>query len=1043
MDAKNNDLSKGSFGIGLAVVGMEGRFPGSANLEEFWSSLKEGKEGISFLTKEELLDEGIDSNLIGRPDYVPARGVIEGIDKFDASFFGYSPQDASLMDPQQRFFLECSWKALENAGYGNIKNRPRTGVFASMSFNTYLLNNLLSNGAIQNSADRYRLQILSQVDSLATRTSYKLNLTGPSLTVQTACSSSLVALHLASQSLLNGECDLALVGAVSIRVPHKEGYLYQKEGIASPDGYCRPFDADAAGTVGGCGIGVVVLKRLEESRVDRDTIWGIVRGTAINNDGNYKVGFTAPSVDGQAEVIAEAMEIAECDFRSISYMEAHGTGTSLGDPIEVAALTKAHRTETKDTGYCFLGSVKSNIGHLDAAAGIAGLIKTLLAFKHEKIPPTLHTKSPNPRIDFSGSPFLLCPSSIPWKRNKRPRRAGVSSFGIGGTNAHVVLEEPPVNDVSFPSPRGSELILLSAKNEDSLNSSSKELSAFFGRDSSLNLADVSYTLSVGREPFDFRKAVVAENPTGAGQALSEDESDLVCFDISEASDHGVIFVFPGQGCQYLNMGKGLYEKELIFRQNLDSCADILSPVIGLDIRDLLFKVSSNNNSLGTLSETRFCQPVLFAIEYALAKLYFSWGVSPDAMIGHSLGEYVAACLAGVFSLEDALWIVTLRGQLMAKCPTGSMLAVACSVEDIESILPPVLDIASINPGGTCTLSGDSDSIEVFSRALVDAGKTCKKLDTSHAYHSRLMDSILDEFYQAVSSISLNSPRMPVVSSLTGAWLKEDNACNPAYWTRHIRETVHFAQGIEQLSRGPYSVIVEMGPRTLGGQIKRAWPKDKVMTVVASLRKEKEKTKDIAFLQRAIGAMWVRGIEINWDAYFSEEKRSRVAVPGYPFLDTSYWIECSNANRMADSFDAFPRKDAIKESKESNENELLIKLHPRPVMGDPYVEPKTEDEKEIARIWQNLLGISQIGTRDDFFELGGDSLTGVKLIALINEKFKINVSLDELYNNPTIERIAQSIEISNVVEDESELISLINEVEGLSDEETTKALSDEV
>ena len=1059
-----------SFGIGIAVIGFEGRFPKSPDLETFWENLIQENECISFFDKEELLKEGVDPGLLESPDYVPARGTIDDIDRFDASFFEYSPNDAVLMDPQQRLFMEAAFLALENSGYGDARIRPRTGVFAASSTNTYLISNVITNPSILKTFGRFQIQILNQQDALATQISYKLNLTGPSMTIQTACSSSLVALHVACQSLLNGECDLGLSGAVSIRVPHKEGYLYQKEGIGSPDGHCRPFDAEAAGTVSGNGVGVVILKRLEEALEDGDDIKGIIRATAVNNDGSHKVGYTAPSLDGQAEVIAEAMAIADCDFRSISYTEAHGSGTLLGDPIEVAALVKAHRTENEDTKYCKLGAVKSNIGHLDAAAGIAGLIKTLLCMKHRKIPTTLHANRPNPKIDFENSPFTPCAELEEWIADKYPRRAGLSSFGIGGTNTHVVIEEAPVARESGPS-RKTQIIPLSAKNVASLDRAAENLKCVFNDSQDIDLADAAYTLSVGRQGFVKRRAIIAGSADELVSALGN-EGDSVVFD----GDHGqsaksIVFMFPGQGSQFMNMGRGLYCSEKVYRETFDHCADILSPLLGEDIREILFRDQTTEEDGKILNDPKYGGPILFAVEYALTALWREWGVEPNILIGHSLGEYVAACVSGVFSLEDALRLVSIRGRLMMSCLSGSMMVVACSEEELMGILPDSLDIAAVNSKESYTVAGDSESVDRFSELLLEKKITHKKLDTQIAYHSRMMDPVVDEYLEAVKSATLNAPDIPIVSSASGDWLSDEQAGDPAYWAKHLRETVRFFDGGCMLVENPANAFLEIGPLTFTGEMllwgpegtrplavssmpnrfmevgmqsfadqMKLWRKGKsAPTQKVSWNREKQIESEGEHLQKAIATLWTHGCDIEWSNYFGEEFRNRISLPGYSFSDQRYWIDPVIPSVPSEETPGI-RISMTENGDDSDTDAVAEALRNRPSLSSAYIEPRNDRERKIANMISEVLGVSPIGVRDDFFELGGDSLKGVRLVSELKETFDVSASLEALFANPTIEGLSQAVGEILANDDES-LEELLDQVEGLSEEELAELLSE--
>ncbi|MEA5602489.1 type I polyketide synthase [Nostoc sp. UHCC 0252] len=647
---KNYELMEG-----VAIIGMAGRFPGAISIESFWQNLQDGVESLSLFTDEELINAGVPPAFINDSNYVKIGGVLENIDLFDAAFFDLNPKEAEATDPQHRLFLECAWSALENAGYDSTKCESRIGVYAGASLNNYLSFDLKNEQL--GSAQSYQKLIGNDKGFLSTRVSYKLNLTGPSLTVQTACSTSLVAINLACQSLQNYQCDMALAGGVSIRLPQKTGYLYEPGGPLSPDGHCHAFDATAQGTTVGNGVGIVVLKRVRDAIADGDCIYAVIKGAAINNDGSMKVGYTAPSVDGQAEAIAEAVMLAEVEPETISYIEAHGSGTALGDPIEIAALTKVFRASTEKKNFCAVGSVKTNIGHLDAAAGVAGLIKTALALKHELIPPSLNFEQPNPEIDFANSPFYVNTKLTAWKTGSTPRRAGVSSLGMGGTNAHVVLEEAPTLPASSPS-RPWQLLVISAKTESALETATQNLSQHLMRHPDLNLADVAYTLQMGRRDFNYRQILVCADTQDAIKALNQPASERVITQFQDSGTRSVTFMFPGVGALYADMGREIYETEPMFRKQVEQCCLILKPHLELDLQSLIYPNESEQKTAVEIQQTRFAQSALFVIEYALAKLWMSWGISPQAMIGQGIGEYVVATLAGIFSLEDALALVT-------------------------------------------------------------------------------------------------------------------------------------------------------------------------------------------------------------------------------------------------------------------------------------------------------------------------------------------------------------------------------------------------
>ncbi|MEW5860365.1 MAG: type I polyketide synthase, partial [Cyanobacteriota bacterium] len=680
--------------LDIAVIGMSGRFPGAKNIQELWQNLREGVESISFFSDRELESAGVDTATLRHPNYVKAAPVLDDVDLFDASFFGYSPKEAQMMDPQSRLFLECAWEALENAGYNATKYEGAIGVYACQSLSTYLLNNAypkLNFFSSLLSSKNLQIVMATAREFLPTRVSYKLNLKGPSLNVQTACSSSLVAIHLARQSLLMGECNMALVGGVSIYLPQNTGYLYEEGMMLSPDGRCRAFDAKAKGTIFGRGLGVVLLKPLTDAIADRDCIQAVIKGTAINNDGSVKIGYTAPSVRGQAEVIAEAIANAGVEAGTIGYVEAHGTGTAQGDPIEIAGLTQAFSLSTQKKGFCAIGSIKPNIGHLDVAAGITGLIKTVLMLKHKLLVPTLHYEKPNPQIDFANSPFYVNTKLQRWQTNGTPRRAGVSAFGVGGTNAHAILEEAPeLAAIEVEVERPLHILSLSAKSDQALKELAARYETHLASHPSQSIGDVCFTANVGRVHFDCRLSVVAESPAQMGDRLAAFVAGKTTEGVLSApagkSQPKIAFLFTGQGSQYVGMGRQLYETQLAFREAIDQCDELLRPYLEQPLLSVLYP---EPGATSPIDETACAQPALFAIEYALAQLWRSWGVEPAVVMGHSLGEYVAACVAGVFSLEDALKLVAQRGRLMqALPPGGEMVAVfACEALVADAVRP--------------------------------------------------------------------------------------------------------------------------------------------------------------------------------------------------------------------------------------------------------------------------------------------------------------------------------------------------------------------
>ena len=880
----------------VAVVGLNGRFPKARNPEEFWENLKNGVEAISFFSEEELLASGLDPSALDRQRYIRAKAILDDVELFDASFFGFTPREAALTDPQQRFFLECAWEALEIAGYDSETFPGRIGVYAGVSMSTYLVN-LYANRDKLGAWNDFRTLVGNDKDYLATWVSYKLNLTGPSLSVQTACSTSLVAVHLACQSLLNGECDMALAGGACISIPQKVGYLYEEEGILSKDGHCRAFDAKASGTVAGNGVGIVVLKRLADALNEGDTIHAVIKGSAVNNDGALKVGFTAPSVKGQADVIAEVLGITGINPEDITYIETHGTGTELGDPIEIAALEQAFRTQTDKRGYCAIGSVKSNVGHLDAAAGVTGLIKTILSLRHKQLPPSLHFKQPNPKIDFASSPFFVNDKLREWRTEGGPRRAGVSSFGIGGTNAHVIVEEAPeVEEEESERGREWQVLVVSAKTESGLEEAGRRLAEELKKERErVRLADVAWTLQVGRRGFGHRSAVVCRTIDEAVAALEAGDANRSMTSFKAKANPPVVWMFTGQGAQYANMGLELYLKEPVYRQQVDLCCELLLPHLGLDLRTLLYPSAQDSNALNEanerLKQTELTQPALFVVEYALAKLWMEWGMRPEAMIGHSIGEFVAACLSEVMSLEDALGVVALRGRLMQRMVEGAMLAVAMSAEDLQPLLGEGLSLAIVNAPARCVVAGSEDGIDRLERQLAERGSMSRRLHTSHAFHSEMMTPAIGGFVSQLRKIKLERPQIPFISNVTGKWITAEEATDAEYWGRHLRETVQFAQGLATLLEEPERVFIEVGPgRTLNSLVRLQAGYTKERVVLSTLPAAHEGGSISEFLMKSLSRLWLAGVKIDWRAFHAHERLHRIPLSTYPFERKRYWFD---------------------------------------------------------------------------------------------------------------------------------------------------------
>jgi acyl transferase domain-containing protein/NADP-dependent 3-hydroxy acid dehydrogenase YdfG len=865
----------------VAIVGLAGRFPGAADLDQFWDNLRAGREALDDVSDADMAAAGVPAALRSDPLYVRKGTYLEGAELFDAGFFGLSPREAQVLDPQHRIFLECAWEALEHAGYG-AEGKGVVGVYAGASMNTYLLSQILRDPAVVEAAGGYQLMLGNDKDFLCTRASYKFDLRGPSMTVQTACSTSLVAVEMACRALRNGECDMALAGGVSVSFPLRSGYLYQDGMILSPDGHCRPFDAAAAGTRPGAGAGLVVLKRLADALADGDTIHAVIRGAAVNNDGADKIGYTAPSVDGQIEAIATAQALAGVDPRTITYIEAHGTATPLGDPIEIRALTEVFRASTDDVGFCRLGSLKANLGHLDAAAGVAGLIKAILALKHREIPPLANFVSPNPQLKLETSPFLASAELTPWESNGVPRRAGVSSFGIGGTNAHVVLEEAPASATA--SATGPALLVLSALTPTALDQAALNLATHLEPHPEQAMADVAWTLHAGRKVFAQRRAVVAENVADAVRQLREPSKPMFT-GVHEGGERPVAFLFSGQGSQHPGMGAGLYETEPVFKQVVDRCAAILTPHLDMDIRDTIFGESGE-----ALNQTRLTQPALFTVELALAKLWESWGVKPRAMMGHSIGEYVAAHLAGVFSLEDALALVAARGRLMQAMQPGSMAAVQLAARDLRARLTDGVEIAAVNGPNLCTVAGPTPLVEAFLASIEASGVDGRLLHTSHAFHSAMMKPALADFVAIVEKASLHAPAIPYVSNLTGTWITPEQATSPAYYAEHLRRAVQFEAGMKTLTADGGLFVLEVGPGNALATLARVNLEGAHSRLVAaSLSHPKQKQADAVAMRLAAGQLWLAGVTLDAQGLHGPA-RSRVPLPTYPFERSRYSVD---------------------------------------------------------------------------------------------------------------------------------------------------------
>jgi acyl transferase domain-containing protein/acyl carrier protein len=885
----------------IAIIGMSARMPGSPDLNAFWTLLRDGKEAIVQFSKEEMLAEGADPDVVNHENCVAAKGYLADVDLFDASFFGISPREAELIDPQHRVMLECAWEAMEEAGYDPAQYPGRVAIFTSAGMNTYLAFNILTNPGLMEQVGGFQLSIYNDKDFVPTRIAYSMNTHGPAIDIGTACSSSLVGVHMACQHLLTYQSDMVLVGGVTVHLPQKTAYVDEGGTAYSPDGHCRPFDATPSGLVDGNGAAAVILKRLSDAIADGDHIHAVILGSAINNDGSDKIGYSAPSIDGQAEVILEAQAMAGVSPEDISYVEAHGTATPLGDPIEVAALTQAFRTQTDQKGYCGLGAVKSNIGHVDKAAGLAGLIKTALSLEHEQLVPTLHWQAPNPKLDLPNTPFYVVNTLKPWPRQaNKPRIAALSSFGVGGTNAHAVLAEAPLAQSSSSS-RPNQLLVLSARTESALNTSVQRLMNYLTEHPECNLADVAHTLQRGRKRFSHRLSLSVKDIQQAIHQLPNTPSAYV----ESSSTPEVIYLFAGQGSQYAGMGRELYQHEPLFTTLIDQCAEFLEPLIGQDIRTVLFPPpEAQAQAQELLKNTSLTQPALFALEYALARVWMSWGAKPKAMIGHSLGEYVAACLADVFSLEDGLTLVSIRSRLMQSMPLGAMLSVPLAEHKVMEQLAACkisLDIAAVNGPALTVVSGTIEKIDAFKAHLLAQNINGTVLQTSHAFHSSMMEPMLESFSAQTRHISFQAPQIPYVSNLTGTWITAAQVIDPNYWREHIRQAVRFSDGIQTLLQSDkHAVLLEVGPgRTLTSLASIAVQEDQ-RTKVASLPTAQATVGAQAFMLNALGQLWCAGVTIDWTGFYENESRLRVPLPTYPFERQKFWIQPGD-QKSASSF----------------------------------------------------------------------------------------------------------------------------------------------
>ena len=987
----------------IAIIGMAGRFPGAEDVESFWRNLCDGRDTITRFGPDGL-DPAVGPERHD-PAYVAARGVIEGVEQFDAAFFGISPKEAELMDPQQRIFLELAWECLERGGHAPGAQDGPVGVFAGMYSTNYFQKHVSAHPDRVEKVGAFQVMLGNDKDYIATRVAHKLDLTGPAISVHTACSTSLVAICQAVRSLRYGDCDMALAGGVAVTCPPRSGYLYQEGAMLSPDGRTRTFDANAQGTVFSDGAAVVLLKRLSDALADGDTVHALIRGTALNNDGAGKASFTAPSSAGQAAVVAMAHEDAGVDPRTIGYVEAHGTATPLGDPIEIEGLTRAFRRGTADTGFCRIGSVKSNVGHLVAAAGATGVIKTALALSERHIPATLHFDAANPTIDFANSPFVVNAEAVEWPAQATPRRAGVSSFGVGGTNAHVVMEEAPEQAASDPV-EGPQLLVLSARTPAALERAASRLADHLEAERDANLADVAWTLAVGRKAFNQRIAIVADDAAGAVARLREAQAAAARNRPARASD--VVFMFPGQGAQYAGMGRALHAAEPAFREAFDACAEVLDPLLGFDLRERVF-----GDDPDALLPTSVTQPATFAIEYALARLWMSLGVQPAAMIGHSVGEFVAATLAGVFSLPEALRLVARRGALMQAQPPGAMLSVRMPLESLLERLPSTLSLAAENAPGTCVVAGAAADVASFQARLEADGVGCRALRTSHAFHSAMMEPVVAPFLAEVAATTRGAPRIPLVSTATGDWLDEATAMSAEYWARHLREPVRFAPALAKLLDRSSRVLLEVGPRATLASLARQHPATRAQQIssVATLADAPEHERSA--LRQAAGELWARGVSIDPAVFDRRRNRRRVRLPTYPFERSRYWVDA--APSIAAPQQPVTVENAAPENSMSNlasSNPSSAALGAAPVGAASNRAARLVDE--LREVIEDVSGfdLADASADESFLEIGLDSLMLTQVAMQLQRSFSAKVTFRQLMNEAgSLGRLAAVLDAS--------------------------------
>lgn len=991
----------------IAIVGMDLRFPDASNIEEFWNNLNIGRESIRFYTDNELIQDGEDIKNLEQQNYVKTNGS-ELINKeyFDASFFNFTPLEALLLDPQTRILFECVYGSIENAGYKLNNEINNIGLYAGASPNLYweILTHLY---ATKNNIDDFTVMNLARKDSISTWISHKLNLTGPSVSIQTACSTSLVGLDLACRAILDKQCNIAIVGCASISKYRKKGYLYQEGMLFSKDGHCRAFDTSASGMVSGEGVAAIVLRKANEALKEGDNIIAIVKGIGVNNDGNQKAGYHAPSISGQSKVIKLALDNAKLNSEDIGYIETHGTGTILGDAIEVNALKKVFGTKSEKS--CAIGAVKSNIGHLDVCAGLAGLVKTALVLKNRTIPPVINFTEANSKLNLNESPFYLNTQIVNLKDNTKPFRAGVSSFGIGGTNVHVVLEEPE-SKVSTNSSKQCQLIQLSAKDEVALDQKRIDLINYLKNNPNQKLADISYTLMKGRNIYPYKLSFVAESIQESLEILSNPESRNIIHRFNAYLNHNLVFVFTGQGTQYLNMGRDLYLSDDYFREIMDTCFSITRKICGYELKDILFTQEIEVEiAESKLSSQEYIQPILFILEYTLAKLLMYWGLIPNSMIGYSIGEYVAACISEVMTLEDALMLVCKRGKLMQKAPEGVMLSVPLTEKEIQTYLNENISLATIN-GDSCVVAGSPEDVASFESLMKENRILTFRLPISTPGHSSLMNCILPEFEKSFENIKLRTPKIPFTSNVSGKFITNEQVVSKKYWISQISSTVRFFDCVSTVMDINQPVFIEIGPgQEVSALVKRIASNDKHQPeVINMLRHKNRDISDLKFLFIKVLQLVSSNIELNWDNFFNGENRNKVSLPTYPYNRQKYWLTGNVENLTSNTKSSNLEINSHVESPSIISKSNKIFKENRGTITSKFAEPRNETETKMQRVWCQLFGYETIGVEDNFFELGGDSLKAISLINRIYEVFSKKVIIKEFFRNPSIAQLCTVI-----------------------------------